>query len=54
MNHIFNLNDLLYDSSSNDELEIILVIATAKERFHSESGSISHRDLGRSCNTILP
>jgi hypothetical protein len=31
MNHIFNLDDLLYDSSSDDELEIISVIAMAKE-----------------------
>jgi hypothetical protein len=31
MNHIFNLDDLLYDFSSNGELEIISTIAMAKE-----------------------
>jgi hypothetical protein len=52
MNHIFNLDDLLYDSSSDDELEIISAIAMAKERFHSERGSISCCDFGQSRNTI--
>jgi hypothetical protein len=52
MNHIFNLDDLLYDSSFDDELEIISAIAMAKERFHSERGSTSRRDSGRSRNTI--
>jgi hypothetical protein len=52
MNHIFNLDDLLYDSSSDDELEIISAIAMAKERFHSERGSTSRRDSGQSRNTI--
>jgi hypothetical protein len=52
MNHILNLNDLLYDSPSDDELEIISTIAMAKERFHSERGSISCRDSGRSHNTL--
>ena len=52
MNHIFNLDNLLYDSSSDDELEIISAIAMAKERFHRERGSTSRRDSGRSRNTI--
>jgi hypothetical protein len=48
MNYIFNLDDLLYDSYDDDELEII----SAKEQFHSERGSISRRDSGKSRNTI--
>jgi hypothetical protein len=52
MNHILKLDSLLYDSSSDDELEIISALATAKERLDSKRGSTSHHDSGRHRNTI--
>jgi hypothetical protein len=42
----------LYDSSSDDELEIISTFAMVKERLDSEGGSRSQRDSGQRRNTI--
>jgi hypothetical protein len=36
MDHILELDSLLYDSSSDDELEIISTFAMVKERLDSE------------------
>ena len=52
MNHILKLDSLLYDSSSDDELEIISALAKVKERLDSKRGSTSHHDSGRRRNTI--
>jgi hypothetical protein len=52
MNHIFNLDVLLYDSSSDDKLEIISAIDMVKEKLDSKRGSISRRDSGQCRNTI--
>jgi hypothetical protein len=52
MKIILKLDSLLYDSSSDDELEIISALATAKERPDSKRGSTSHHDSGRHRNTI--
>jgi hypothetical protein len=52
MNHILKLDSLLYDSSFDDELEIISALATVKERLDSKRGSTSHNDSGRRRNTI--
>jgi len=36
MNHILELDSLLYDSSSDDELEIISTLAMVKEQLDGE------------------
>ncbi|GLT71383.1 hypothetical protein SLA2020_434080 [Shorea laevis] len=43
MDHILELDSFLYDSSSDDELEIISTCAMVKERLDSEGGSRSRR-----------
>jgi hypothetical protein len=52
MDYILELDSLLHDSSSNDELEIISTFAMVKERLNSEGGSRSRRNSGRCRNTI--
>jgi hypothetical protein len=52
MDHILELDSLLHDSSSDDELEIISIFAMVKERLNSGGGSRSHRNSGRRRNTI--
>ncbi|XP_062173489.1 uncharacterized protein LOC133878942 [Alnus glutinosa] len=52
MNHILELDSLLYDSSSDDELEIISTLAIVKGRLDGEGGSRSRHDSARRRNTI--
>ncbi|GLT73393.1 hypothetical protein SLA2020_452550 [Shorea laevis] len=52
MDHILKLDDLLYDSYSDDELEIISTFAMAKERLDSERGSIQSRGSRQRRKTI--
>jgi len=52
MNHILELDSLLYDSSSDDELEIISTLAMVKEQLDGEWGSRSRHDSARRRNTI--
>ncbi|XP_062170457.1 uncharacterized protein LOC133876188 [Alnus glutinosa] len=52
MDYILELDSLLHDSSSDDELEIISTFAMVKELLDSEGGSRSRRDSGRRRNTI--
>jgi hypothetical protein len=46
MDHILELDSLQYDSSSDDELEIISTFAMVKERLDGEGGSRSRRVSG--------
>jgi hypothetical protein len=52
MDHILELDSLLHDSSSSDELKIISTFVMVKERLSSEGGSRSQRNFGRCHNTI--
>jgi hypothetical protein len=52
MDNILKLDSLQYDSSSDDELEIISTFAMIKERLDGEGGSRSRRVSGRRRNTI--
>jgi hypothetical protein len=53
MDHILKLDDLLHESSSDDELEIISAFAIAKERLENERGSISRRGSSRRRKAIF-